>query len=330
MRDAVLAALFLVLQAYAELTYASFLLVFIGLVVVWRLVAASFSRWVVSRTAGWLTARFALVGVLFGVGIAPVLANMLPDLRSEGDFFTSGGGFADVFSADLAGYAVPTQLHPLFGGVVRGWADDVSLQADGRDFAVNKGQHIYIGCVALMLVAAAVWHGRRRAGSWFWATAALLFFLLTLGPSLRIAGADTGIPLPFRLVEQLPFFKGNRYPSRYSVMLLASLAPLVALGARWLLVGAGRLRRGSRDFQSPRPLSGLFRGDSCRAALRASLPAAASFKSWECACALRYRRGRAGRFHLVGVAFGLAQRCACSRQAGCPDHAAALVSEQPR
>ncbi len=265
LRDAVLAALFLVLQAYAELTYASFLLVFIGLVVVWRLGAAVLAAGSFSATVKWLIPRFALVGVLFGIGIAPVLANMLPDLRSEGDFFTSGGGFADVFSADLAGYAVPTQLHPLLGDVVRRWADDASQQADGRDFAVNKGQHIYFGYMVLVLAAAAVWHGRRRAGSWFWATASLLFFLLTLGPSLRIAGADTGIPLPFRLVEQLPFFKGNRYPSRYSVMLLASLAPLAALGARWLIVGAGRLRMraqytGSRDFQSSRLSLGCFAG----------------------------------------------------------------------
>ena len=36
--------------------------------------------------------------------------------------------------------------------------------------------------------------------------------------------------LPFDLIARLPFFKGNRYPSRYSVMLLLSLAPLVALG----------------------------------------------------------------------------------------------------
>ncbi len=257
-RDAVLAALFLILQAYAELTYASFLLVFIGLVVVWRLVAASSAAGSFGATVRWLIARFALLGMLFAVGIAPVLANMLPDLRSEGDFFTSGGGFADVFSADLAAYAVPTQLHPFLGGVIRGWVNDASLQADGRDFAVNKGQHIYVGYVALTLAAAAVWHGRRRGGSWFWATAALLFFLLTLGPSLRIAGADTGIPLPFRLFEQLPFFKGNRYPSRYSVMLLASLAPLVALGAHRLLVGVGRLRRGGRDFQSPGLSVGCF------------------------------------------------------------------------
>ncbi len=240
-RDAVLAALFLLLQAYAELTYASFLLVFIGLVVLWRLFSGA-------KALPWIV-RFVLLGVLFAVGIAPVLANMLPDLRAEGDFFTSGGGFADVFSADLAGYAVPTQLHPLLGDVIRGWAGDASPQAAGREFAVNKGQHIYLGYVAVLLAVVGMWHGRRWGGSWFWATAALLFLLLTLGPSLRIAGVDTGFPLPFRLMEQLPFFKGNRYPSRYSVMLLASLAPLVALGMQRLLGSVGRPRKSGDGFQ---------------------------------------------------------------------------------
>ena len=40
-RDAALAALFLALQAYAEMTYASFLLVFAGLAFVWGGVDAS-------------------------------------------------------------------------------------------------------------------------------------------------------------------------------------------------------------------------------------------------------------------------------------------------
>lgn len=185
-----------------------------------------------------LVARFALLATLFAVGIAPVLANMLPDLAAEGDFFTSGGGFADLFSADLAGYVVPTQLHPLLGGVVRGWSEWVA--AAGEPFPVNKGQQIYVGYVAGALALGGLWRARPRRERWFWAAAALLFFLLTLGPSLRIAGHDTGIPLPFRLMEQLPFFKGNRYPSRYSVMLLVSLVPLVALGAA--RVGASRLK----------------------------------------------------------------------------------------
>ena len=244
-RDAALAALFLVLQAYAELTYASFLLVFAGLAFVWGGVDASAAAarpGEDSRPHPHTSRHHALrrtfhvsALLLFALAIAPILANMLPDLRAEGDFFTSGGGFADLFSADLAGYAVPTQLHPLLGGVIRAWSHDSTPQPDGSQFAVNKGQQIYLGYVALALAVVGAWRGRRRGETWFWVTSALLFFLLTLGPSLRVAGHDTGIPLPFRLLEGLPFFKGNRYPSRYSVMLLMSLAPLVAAGAYGVL-----------------------------------------------------------------------------------------------
>jgi len=139
-RDAGLAALFLVLQAYAELTYASFLLIFAVLAFAWgvyRRVIDSRSPDIFPRPTGnareasrpdepashftsysSLAARFALLALLFALGIIPFLANMLPDLRVEGDFFTSGGGFADIFSADLAGYALPTQLHPLLGNVI--------------------------------------------------------------------------------------------------------------------------------------------------------------------------------------------------------------------
>lgn len=230
-RDAALAALFLVLQAYAELTYASFLLVFAGLAFVWGLLP----RGTPARRG--IVARYGVLALLFVAGLAPILANMLPDLRAEGDFFTSGGGFSDVFSADLAGYLVPTQLHPLLGEIVRNWSE-ASGQA-GRHFSVDKGQHIYLGYVATGLAIAGAWWGRRRRATLLWAGASAVFFLLTLGPSLRIAGGDTGIPLPFRIMEQLPFFKGNRYPSRYGVMLLLSLSPLVACG---VLVLAERLR----------------------------------------------------------------------------------------
>jgi len=243
-RDAALAALFIVLQAYAELTYASFLGIFLALAVLWRLIVAlrarggppqSGARW---PAVGSPIARVALLVALCGIGLVPILANMLPDLAAEGDFFTAGGGFADIFSADLAGYLLPTQLHPLFGGLTRAIAHDSAPQPDGTHFPVNKGQQIYVGYVALALAAIGLRRGRRRAGTFFWAAAALLFFVLTLGPSLRVAGHDLRVPLPFELVARLPFYKGNRYPSRYSVMLLMALAPLAAAGAAHL---AGRL-----------------------------------------------------------------------------------------
>lgn len=241
-RDAALAALFSVLQAYAELTYASFLLIFVALVVAWRLGEFLLRRrgGAANGTVAPLIWRMALLAVLFVIGCAPILSNMLPDLRAEGDFFTSGGGFADIFSADLAGYLVPTQLHPVLGGIVKAWSQAAAAQS-GAAFAVDKGQQVYIGYAALALALLGLWRGRRRGETWFWAAMAVVFFLLTLGPSLRIAGHDTGVPLPFRLFAALPFFKGNRYPSRYSVMLLLSLAPLVALGLRGL--GAAATRR---------------------------------------------------------------------------------------
>ncbi len=290
-RDAVLAAFFIVLQAYAELTYASFLLIFVAFAVIWRLggillarrgsgsshvILSGFttqsqsqqivsegsrsgrrnpsqrdaSRSLAARHQGGdagnglrvtrgnlgplsrLALRLVLMALIFLVGIAPILGNMLPDLRAEGDFFTSGGGFADIFSADLAGYLVPTQLHPLLGGIVKAWSQ--AAAQSGAQFAVDKGQQIYVGYVALALALLGLWRGQRRGArrgeTWFWAASAAVFFLLTLGPNLRIAGRDTGLPLPFRVLEALPFFKGNRYPSRYGVMLLLSLAPLVAAG----------------------------------------------------------------------------------------------------
>ncbi len=213
-RHPLLAGLFLVCQAWAELTYASFLLIFIALFALWMLVSAR------QRRADFIMAlrNLALVGIVFLIGLLPILANMIPDLRAEGDFFTSGGGFADVFSADLAGYLVPTMHHPLLGGLVR-----------GLKLPYDKGQQLYLGYSVLLLAGVGLRVGRCSAVR-FWALSFVLFFLLTLGPTLRFNGHDTGLPLPFAVVEQLPFFKGNRYPSRYSVLLVLSAAMLAGFG----------------------------------------------------------------------------------------------------
>ncbi len=48
-------------------------------------------------------------------------------------------------------------------------------------------------------------------------------------------GEATAIPGPFALVSQLPFFSGNRYPSRYSVMLMLAVAVCTSWGVAWLL-----------------------------------------------------------------------------------------------
>lgn len=170
------------------------------------------------------------MGLLFALGIAPFLWAMVPDMLSEGDFFASGGGFADLFSADLFGYLVPTRLHPLFGDWVAGLA-----------FPNDKAQHIFIGYSAMILAGVGAWTLLRsrlpkaRSQGWFWLISTGLFWLLTLGPTVRVMGQDTGIPGPFALVSLLPFFSGNRYPSRYAIMLMLGVAVLAAAGMAALL-----------------------------------------------------------------------------------------------
>ncbi len=230
LRWSALTALFLVMQAWTELTYASFLLVFMALYwLYWLLtdLARRVVRW------PYLKAGF-LLALLFVLGISPFLAVMLPDMRAEGDFFVVGGGFASSFSADLAGFLVPTMHHPFFG--------DLIAQTGIRDF--DKGQHIYLGYSLLILAGLGFYTRRRDPVVRFWFLASLVFALFVLGPQIAVNGRPTGLAGPFILVQTLPFFKGNRYPSRYSVMLFLSLAPLAAFGFAAL---AAKINSGKRQ-----------------------------------------------------------------------------------
>ncbi len=226
-RETFLAALFLTFQAWAELTYASFLIIFTGLYFCWQTGAIFWmnqrKRWPQLRSL--LAAHIALAG-LFVLGISPFLWAMIPDLLREGDFFGRGGGFADIFSADAMGYLFPTILHPLFGDWVA-----------GLPFQKDLAQQIFIGYSPILLILFGLILMRRRGRRvpLFWLFSLFFFWLLTLGPQLRWGGKAMPIPGPFALVSLLPFFNGNRYPSRYSVMVMISVAVLAGYALFWFL-----------------------------------------------------------------------------------------------
>lgn len=105
-RNILLCGLFLILQAWSELTYASFLIIFIVLYAIWILAREIFSclsrvqaeddKYTLSRLGRQvvsLATPFVYLAVLFLVGISPFLAAMIPDMLTEGDFFQSGGAF---------------------------------------------------------------------------------------------------------------------------------------------------------------------------------------------------------------------------------------------
>ena len=232
-REGFLMGLFLLFQTWAELTYGTFGVLLIALVTVAAFIARAGRR-------DWARARASLgnaiiAAAMFVAGLAPYLANMLPDMRANGDFLVEGGGFSDIFSADVLGFFFPTQLHPLFGDIIRGISDNSALRPDGSQFMVNKGQHLYPGYIVLALALLALWTYRRRWQVWALAALTAFFTWAALGPQLRVNGYNTGIPGIFALLVKIPFFQANRYPSRYSIMVFLGLGLLAALGAAILL-----------------------------------------------------------------------------------------------
>jgi hypothetical protein len=227
LKNVFMAGLFLTLQAWAELTYASFLLVFLALYWLYSILDFGFPILDYKKLSAIRHSPFPvlphlrtalILGLTFTLGLSPILAQMLPDLRAEGDFLVEGGGFADAFSADLLGFVIPTIHQPVLGNLI----------SQTNIHAFDKGQHIYLGFVLLGLLLVALFSGFRRAELRFWLVAALIFALLCLGPVITVNGQTTGLPGPFTLLQSLPFFKGNRYPSRYGVMLLLSLSVIAA------------------------------------------------------------------------------------------------------
>lgn len=233
-RAALLAALFLLITAYAEFTFASFIGIFLAVHLVYLL----FTR----RRAvlAWpVLGRLLLLGGIFVIGFWPILGSMMREMALEGDYSLSAGwGFADIFAADLLGFLLPGELHPLLGP----WAQRVASTFTYANFAS-------VGIVVLSLSVVGMLAGRRGDGhpsapAAFWGMSALLYAILSLGPVLHIAGRWVfdldgllvRVPLPFIILHYIPFIKANRYPSRLHVLVMLCLAVLVAFAIEALLV----------------------------------------------------------------------------------------------
>lgn len=237
-RSAALAGLFLALQSWAELTYAAFLSLFLAMFLAWRWGARV--RQKALGEALRETGCVLLAGALVMLATAPLLLRMLSEIRAEGDFTCVDGGFADAFSADVAGFLFPTELHPLLGRAIERFS---SIQ--DRD----KAQQLYFGWSIWILAAIGLSKRRDRQDRFFWLLCTAIFLWLSLGPVLKVNGTRfNGVPMPFRLLQDLPLWRANRYPSRFGVPLVLCLGVVAAAG--WETV--------SRRMKRPRAALALF------------------------------------------------------------------------
>jgi hypothetical protein len=187
-------------------------------------------------------AASALVFLLLG-GVAAI-----PSLRlwAQG-MLTHSAKAADEHSASPLDYAIPNQLHPLWG--------EAYMRAHAQQNIIES--NLYLGAIAVAIIAAG-WVVRRRAGlpsiraASAWLTLLIVTGILSLGLTLhglegQVQFPFGPLPLPGRLLfDWLPFYSSMRAYARFGV--LVTLAVAILLGIGWAYIMRARAKSSNLRF----------------------------------------------------------------------------------
>jgi hypothetical protein len=165
-------------------------------------------------------ARPAAVALLvLAAGTAPLLARAFR-LWQRGEYVSQAYVWRNAPPGlDLAALPLPHAQHPVLGAWVRGWYDR---------FALDPVEMTPVGLVVTLLLVAAWRRGAGRGDGRWWIVGGA-FLLWSLGPYLRVAGANTGVLSPQAALRYVPIVANARMPGRAVVVAQLAAAVLVAL-----------------------------------------------------------------------------------------------------
>jgi len=215
-RDGVALGLAAAYTFYTDVTYTVYLAGVGGLILAYHLAFERDRIW--HPRCGW---ALAIGGCTALAVSAPLLSAMIPELRHN-PIAVRSLEETKYFSADLAGFFLPSHLHPVWGK----WVAPLYERAPQI-----KGYETYLGYTLLAFAIVAVVKRRRldRKRVVFWAALAAASALLALGPTLHWLGRETAVPLPYRwLWYAAPILRVSRTPVRLVVITNLSLAVLLA------------------------------------------------------------------------------------------------------
>jgi hypothetical protein len=187
--------------------------------------------------ATWAEARAAAPTVLAGLGVTAVVAGALLAyplyMHFAGPETFSGTGFNQrYYVEDLAAYISYSSRS------LAGWAGlgSAFLSSNATEEASFFGLPLVILVVAALVV---LWRDAdpgRRATLRALTVVAAVFFLLSLGPRLRVFERETAISLPYAALTKLPLFD-SALPARFALVIAGVVAIVLALTADRLLAG---------------------------------------------------------------------------------------------
>lgn len=167
--------------------------------------------------------KHATRGLGVAAGVAAILSAWPLAVQFFGEAQVGSGALYSqkVFSTDLWNFVSPTSVTALHTRAA------ISLSQHFTGNWTEWGSYLGIPLI-VALVGCLVMCWRRRI-AWVAATIALSAAVLSLGPSLHIAGRDAGVPLPGSLLFRLPLFR-DLLPVRVPGIMFLGAGLLLALG----------------------------------------------------------------------------------------------------
>jgi hypothetical protein len=184
---------------------------------------------VIAKERHVLKQRFATLGVnrallaagVFALVVAPFLHYWFTDYAAAPTPEQSS-----IYSANLFAFLVPDPHRtPLYGNLFSALNGKVSSGIGGFEAFIGFS---LLGLALLGLITSRQRRVRISAGI------ALVFFVLSLGPTLKVLDHDTQVPLPYRVIGSVPPFSAGRTPVRFTVIAMFFLMIVAAAGVQWL------------------------------------------------------------------------------------------------
>jgi hypothetical protein len=171
------------------------------------------------KQAGWR--RVVPAAAIFLLLIAPYLILVLKD-----DSIKPYLSEHTVFSANLAGFFIPHPVRtPLYGTVFSKLASRIT---------VGVGSYETFTSFVLVIFAVIGVLTTKQRPVRIAAVTALVFYVLSLGPTLKVFETDTRVTMPYAFLMRLPPFDWGRTPSRFIVIGMFFVMIVAASGLSWL------------------------------------------------------------------------------------------------